>query len=183
MWKKALVTMGLIALMVSQLSAQKFSLGPQLGFQKSRDAAVGKFMGGVALRVKLTRALGIETSINYRQENHTNGVAVMVRSWPVMATGFIYAFPTVYAAIGAGWYNSTFDYDESRFPSQGIADETRQEFGWHLGAGAELPVSSRLKLTTDFRYVFLNYDFKAIPGFGDLDGNFYVITAGFLFGL
>jgi len=183
MWKKALLTMGLIALMVSQGDAQKIGLGPQLGFQKGRDADDGKFIGGVALRFKLTRALGLETSINYRQEKYTNGAALTVRSWPVMATGFIYAFPTVYAAIGAGWYNSTFDYDESRFPSQVIADETKQEFGWHFGAGLELPVGSNSKLAADFRYVFLNYDFKAIPGFGDLDSDFYVITAGFLFGL
>jgi opacity protein-like surface antigen len=183
MWKRALLTMGLIALMVSQVSAQKISLGPQLGFQKGRDADVGKFMGGVALRVKLTRALGVETSINYRQEKHTNGAALTVRSWPLMATGFIYAFPTVYAAIGAGWYSTTFNNGSSRLSSQIIVDEKRREFGWHFGAGAELPVSSRLILTTDFRYVLLNYDFKAISGIGNLGSNFYVITAGFLFSL
>jgi hypothetical protein len=29
----------------------------------------------------------------------------------------------------------------------------------------------------------LDYDFKEIPGSSDLKSNFYVITAGFLFGL
>ncbi len=47
----------------------------------------------------------------------------------------------------------------------------------------ELPVGENLKLTGDIRYVFLDYDFEDIPGSDDIDSNFYVITAGFLFGL
>lgn len=183
MWKKVLLIMALITFIVVPVNAQRIKIGPQLGFQKAMDANEGEFMGGVALRFKLTRALGFETSINYRQEKYTNGAVLAVRSWPVMATGFFYAFPTVYAAIGAGWYNTTFDYDQSRFESQVATGETKQKFGWHLGCGSEWPVGSNFKLTTDFRYIFLNYDVKGIPGSGDIDSNFYVITAGFLFGL
>jgi len=100
-----------------------------------------------------------------------------------MVTGLIYPLPIVYGAIGAGWYNTTFDYDQSKFPLQAFEDETKQEFGWHFGGGVELPVGSNFKLTADIRYVFLNYDFNEIPGSSHLDSNFYVLTAGFLFGL
>jgi opacity protein-like surface antigen len=182
MWKKTLVAVGLCALVATQVNAQSIGLGPQLGYQKAQDADKGNLMGGVALRVKLTPALGAEASINYRQETYANE-ALTVRNWPVMVTGMFYPFPVVYGAIGAGWYNTTFDYDQSKFPLWIVEDETKQEFGWHFGGGVELPVGPSLKLTGDVRYVFLNYDFKQIPGTGDLKSDFYVATVGLLFGL
>ena len=181
MWKKTLLIMGLTALLVAQVNAQSVSLGPQVGYYKAQDTD-GNFMGGVAWRLKLMPVLGVEASINYRQEKYAND-ALTVRSWPIMVTGLIYPLPIVYGAIGAGWYNTTFDYDQSKFPLQAFKDETKQEVGWHFGGGVELPVGSNFKLTADIRYVFLNYDFEEIPGSGDLESNFYVLTVGFLFGL
>ncbi len=179
MWKKTLLLMGLITLMVAPVKAQSVSLGPQVGYYKA-EGADGNFMGGVAWRFKFTPMLGLEGSINYRQEKYANG-ALTVRSWPVMVTGLIYPLPIVYGAIGAGWYNTTFDYDQNLLPN--LKDETTQEFGWHFGGGVELPIGTRFKLTGDVRYVFLNYDFKEIPGSSDLKSNFYVVTIGLLFGL
>jgi opacity protein-like surface antigen len=182
MLKKILMATGLVVLIGPQVNAQSLGFGPALGYQKARDADAGKFMGGVALRLKLTSALGAEASINYRHEKYSDG-ALTVRSWPVMVTGFLYPLPIVYAAIGAGWHNRTLDYDQSKFPLQIIDDETTQEFGWHFGAGMELPAGSKSRLTADIRYVFLDYDFEQVPGSEGLDSDFYVITAGFLFGL
>lgn len=185
MGKKALLLIGLITLMVVHANAQGISLGPQAGYYKAQDADHGSLMGGVACRLKLTPALGAEASINYRQETYANG-ALTVRSWPVMVTGLIYPLPIVYGAMGAGWYNVTFDYNQSMFPLSVyplLTDETTQEFGWHFGGGVELPLGPTIKLTGDIRYVFLNYDFKAIPGSGDPKSNFAVITVGLLFGL
>ena len=179
MWKKTLLLMGLITLMVAQANALSVSLGPQVGYFKAQDAD-GNFMGGAAWRFKFTKMLGLEASINYRQEKYAND-ALTVRSWPVMVTGLIYPHPIVYGAIGAGWYNTTFDYDQDTFPL--LMDETTQEFGWHFGGGVELPIGSSFKLAGDIRYVFLNYDFKEIPGSGDLKSNFTVITIGLLFDL
>lgn len=98
-----------------------------------------------------------------------------------MVTGLIYPLPIVYGAMGAGWYNVTYDYDQSRLPL--FTDETTQKFGWHFGGGVELPVGSSIKITGDVRYVYLNYDFKEIPGSSGLKSNFVVITVGLLFGL
>jgi opacity protein-like surface antigen len=168
----------MIAFIAPQVGAQGIGLGPQLGYQKARGADDGKLMGGAALRVKLTPALGVEGSINYRQEKFHNG-ALTVRSWPVMATGLIYLLPSVYGAIGGGWYNTTFDFDS---PGAIDQEETQQEFGWHFGGGLELPLGSSTKLAGDIRYVFLNYDFEEVPG-AEIDSNFYVVTVGLLFGL
>jgi len=149
--------------------------GPQVGIFKSRDADNARVMGGAALRLKLSQALGVEGSINYREEDYRGG-AVRVKSWPVMATGLIYPLPFVYGAIGMGWYNTTVDY-------KNLLSETKQKFGWHFGGGAELPVGNIAKLTGDVRYVFLDYDFTQVPGAEGLNSDFYVITVGFLFGL
>ncbi|NIV10927.1 MAG: outer membrane beta-barrel protein [Aliifodinibius sp.] len=170
-----------IFLGTAQLNAQGINLGPQLGYQKAADADGGKFMGGAAMRLKLSSSLGVEGSINYRQEDYANG-NLTVKSWPVMVTGLIYPLPIVYGAVGAGWYNTTFDFNQENL-SMAFEDETKQEFGWHFGAGVELTAGSNLKLTGDIRYVFLNYDFEQIPGTGELNSDFYVITAGLLFGL
>jgi len=178
MWKKTLLLMGLITVLVTQVNAQGFSFGPQLGYYKAQDADKGSLMGGVAWRLKLMPALGAEASINYRQEKYADG-ALTVRSWPIMVTGLIYPIPMIYGGIGFGWYNVTFDYDQSKLPF--FEDETIQKVGWHFGAGVELPAGTQFKLTGDIRYVFLNYDFKAIPGRGDQKSNFYVLTVGLLY--
>lgn len=180
MWKRTLILAGLIALMIAPVNSQSVSLGPQVGYYKAQDADEGNLMYGAAWRFKFTRMFGLEGSINYRQESYAKD-ALTVRNWPVMVTGLIYPLPFVYGAIGAGWYNVTYDYDQSKLSF--IEDETTQEFGWHFGGGVELPVGSNFKLTGDIRYVFLNYDFKDIPGIGVLNSNFYVITVGFLFDL
>lgn len=180
MGTKSLMLLGLITLMVGSVHASSINIGPELGFYKAQDADNGSFIGGVACRLKLMPMLGAEASIAYRQETYGNNV-VTVRSWPVMVTGLIYPLPIVYGAIGAGWYNLTFDYNQDKVPL--LTDETTQKFGWHLGGGVELPAGPNIKLTGDIRYVFLNYNFKDFPGSSDLKSDFYVITAGILFGI
>jgi opacity protein-like surface antigen len=161
------------------------SIGPQIGFYKAKDADAARGIGGVALRIKLNDAIGIEGSINYRKEDYDNGY-VSVRTYPVMLTGLIYVVPVVYGAIGAGWYNTSIDYN---IPSSvigntiTISSETKQQFGWHFGGGVELPVGRAAKLVGDIRYVYLDYNFKDFPGSNGMSSNFYVMTVGLLFNL
>lgn len=181
MLKKIFFILTVVVAMVfitARAEAQGIGIGPQVGYHKSKDADDGNFMGGLALRFKLAPALGIEGSINYRQEELAEG-ALTARSWPIMVTGLLYPVPVIYGAMGAGWYSTTFDFDDS-LPL--VDDQTEREFGWHFGGGVELPLSGASKLTADIRYVYLNYGFEEVPG-RDLDSNFYVITAGLLFGL
>ena len=176
MLKTLVISAVLVTLIAPQLGGQTIRLGPQVGLQKAAAADDAKFMFGAALRLKLTSALGVEGSINYRQEKFAND-ALTVRSWPIMLTGMLYPLPIVYGGVGAGWYNTTFDFD-----LPGVDNETKQEFGWHFGAGVELPLGKKTRLTGDLRYVFLDYDFDEVP-FQDVDSNFYMISAGILFGL
>lgn len=160
--------------------AQGIGLGPRVGYQKAADADEGKLMAGAALRLRLLPFLGAEGSIDYRSEQFGDGT-VTTRSWPVQVTGLFYPLPVLYGAVGAGWYNTTFDVSDDL--DGVIEDRTEQEFGWHFGAGAELPLGTAASLTGDVRYVFLDYDFEEIPGVGDSDSDFYMITVGVLFGL
>ncbi len=182
MLKKTLLAIVLFMLIAAQIQAQGLQLGPHVGYQKARDADDGKLMVGAALRLKLTSAFGLEGAINYRQEKYADGV-LTVRSWPVMASALIYPLPIIHGTIGAGWYNTTLDYNENRLGLANIEDETTQKFGWHFGGGLELPVGGKSKLAADIRYVFIDYNFKTLPGSRDLDSDFYVVTAGLLWEL
>jgi hypothetical protein len=179
------------ALMISMAMAlpaaaqSKISIGPEIGFYKTQDGDGSRGMGGVAMRMKLSDAFGIEGSINYRKDNYDNGY-VSVRSWPVMLTALIYPVPVVYGAIGAGWYNSSIDYN---IPASSLGSgftllgETQQQFGWHFGGGLELPLGTSAKLVGDIRYVYLNYNFNNFPGSDGVSSNFYVMSVGLLFNL
>jgi opacity protein-like surface antigen len=163
----------------------RFALGPQLGIYRAQDADDVRLMGGAAARLRLSEAFGIEGSVNYRQEEYHGG-SVKVTSWPVMVTGLIYPIRPLYGAIGAGWYNSSIEYRLLPGPLVvvgTVSSESKQRFGWHFGGGLELPVGSAAKLVGDIRYVFLDYDFKNLPGTNGVRSDFYVITAGLMFGL
>lgn len=185
MTKHGIVTLGFILLVSLPVFAQSsMSLGPQIGIYKSRDADNASVMGGAALRLNLS-GLGVEGSVNYRSESYDND-HITVKSMPVMVTGLLYVFPVVYGAVGAGWYNSSIDYSYPPGYKGGLgytSSETRQQFGWHFGGGADLPLGTSARLVGDIRYVFLDYNFTAIPGVGGLNSNFYVVTAGLQFNL
>lgn len=182
MIKQLLLPLLLIILTISQVNAQKLHLGPVIGYQEAHDADNGKLIGGGALRLKLSNSFGVEASVNYRSESYSDG-ALTVKSWPVMVTGMIYPIPILYAGIGTGWYNTTFDYDQGRFPFQLVADETKQKIGWHFGGGLELPIGASSLITADVRYVFIDYEFNSIPGFGPKNSDFVLVTFGMLFRL
>ncbi len=180
MRKSAFVIACLMFALISGAFAQDAYLGPQVGFYKATSADNAKIMGGAALRIRLGSTLGVEGSINYRQESY-DGDRVTVRSYPFMVTGLWYVIPIVYGAIGAGWYNTRFEYNADKI-GLNIPTETKQQFGWHFGAGADLPIGFG-RLTGDVRYVFLNYDFKQVPGTSGLKANFFLFTVGVLFEL
>ncbi len=182
---KRWLTAAILLLLMAQMSyAQGLGFGPLAGYFKSADADQGEYMGGAALRLKLTKSLAVEGSIMYRQEKYGGG-ALTVRSWPVMATGLFYLLPPVlYGAVGAGWYNTTLDYDQSKMGgSVMVKDETTQEFGWHFGGGVEIPFGQGTHIYGDIRYVFLDYDFSQLPGSEGMNSDFYIISVGILWGM
>ncbi len=178
--KKLLIISFISLFAFSEVHSQSAAIGPQLGYYKSQDADQGNVMIGAALRLKLSDSFGVEGSINYRKEDYDNG-NLKVISYPVMVSALVYVIPIVYGAAGAGWYNTKYDYSTT-YESSGLKDETKQEFGYHLGAGVEIPVGNIL-VTGDVRYVFLDLKLDKLPSAKSLKSNFYVITGGILFRL
>ncbi len=175
-----LLLAGLILVPAAGMAQIETYIGPHLGIQKAQDAEEANYLVGATVRVKLMPLLGAEGAIAYRQQDYFNDT-ITVRSWPVTVTGLFYPLPVVYGGLGAGWYNTTYDFEDDL----GFGDETANEFGWHLAVGAELPASPNIKLTGDIRYVFLDYDLEELPDAvrNDVDADFYSITIGLLFGL
>ncbi len=154
--------------------------GPMLGWTRANGSDAGRVEGGLALRMHLSPGLGLEGAVLYRQDKYNNG-AVTATTWPVQVTGLLYIVPQIYGAIGAGWYHTTYDYDANVYPA-GTASNTQTQFGWHFGGGVEVPLGAAA-FTADIRYVFLNYNFKQLPGTGGTNANFFTLNFGLLFGL
>ena len=167
-------------------SAQGMGLGPVLGIHKAQDAESTNLLGGVALRMKLNKAIGIEGAIMVRSEDYV-GDAVQVTNYPVMVTGMFYPVPIAYGAVGVGWYNTRVDYQFEALEAVDDfvepGDETLQEFGWHFGGGVELPIGPNMSIAGDIRYVFLNYDLEQVPGTDEIESDFFYIDVALFFGL
>lgn len=171
MVKKLLLILVLGLLFTTEGYSQSLSLGPQLGYYKAKDADEGSFLFGGMARLKFG-GLGVEGSISYRQEEYADG-AMKITTYPVMLSGMLYVLPIAYGVAGIGWYNYKYE-------AFGM-EETGSDIGYHIGAGAEIPLGSII-LTGDIRYVFLKYQFDDSYG-GEQEANFYIITAGVLFPL
>ncbi len=135
---------------------------PQLGLTKPTEGNHdAKLFGGLALRGNLAPFLKSEIGVSYRNEERLNG-NLDVRQWPITASLWLAPVPVLYAGGGVGWYNTTLDYNDAL----GIDNETSQDFGVHLGGGLTVPVSPKVGVDLNGRYVFMG-DIET--EFGDLD--------------
>ncbi|MDZ7271453.1 MAG: porin family protein [candidate division KSB1 bacterium] len=158
------------------------SLGPRVGYYKAPDADEGKLFAGGAARLRFGPGLAIEGSVDYRREEYQRGQMTLT-SWPVMVTGLIYPLPILYGVIGAGWHNLKVEYEPVALPHASVQQRKEQKFGWHFGVGVDLPLGKNAHLAGDVRYVFIDYDFSAVPGSEEMKADFYAITLGLLFRL
>jgi len=164
------------------IKAQGLGIGPVLGYQKAPDAEEGSFLGGAAVRLGLSEAFSLEGAILVRSENYLNNT-IKVTNYPVMVSGLFYVLPILYGTVGAGWYNSKIEYNIDAPGFLEPEDQTHQDFGWHFGGGVEFPLRSKVNLTGDIRYVFLNYEFEDVPGSDDIQNDFFMINVGLFFEL
>ena len=150
-------------------------LGGRYSHVTNRDTEEGTHMGGVVARAR-SEFVGFEGAVDYRKEDLAADVDL--KTWPATFSLLLYPIPTIYGLAGVGWYNSTLD-----FPSEsGFEDRTASDFGYHLGAGIEVPVGESVSLTGDFRYHFIDQEFNNAPlEFGKVDEDAFALNAGILF--
>lgn len=159
---RALVASLLITVLalVATRSAQAVEIIPSVGITKpaTRSNAQAQTSGGLALRGSVLPLLKSEVGVAYRSESRLNG-DLDVKMWPVTASLWLQPIPALYAGGGVGWYHTTLDYART-VPLQ---DETRQEFGMHVGGGLRVPLASTAALDLNGRYVFMDSQQSQLP--------------------
>lgn len=178
--KNRLFVIVILLASVSILTAQSFSIGPQVGFSKTNDADKATVIPSVAARLDLL-GLGIEGSIGYKADKYYDG-AVKVISYPVLVTGLLKILPILHGEAGIGWYNTKYDYSDV-INDIGTEDDTKQKIGYHLGAGVSLPFGN-VNLTGDLRYIFMNKEtFDNLDETRTIKSDYYTIVIGLFFKL
>ena len=143
----------LVVLLLGVQIARAGELIPALGWTRAINGDQTKMFGSLAFRGDLLPFLKSEVGAGYRSESKFDE-QLKVRMWPVTASLWITPLPTLYAGGGVGWYHTTFDYDQSKiaFP---IADQTKEEFGVHLGGGMQVPLAPFAAIDVNGRYVMM----------------------------
>lgn len=147
-------------------------IGPRYTYVSNLDNDETTNMGGIFLRAR-SQYLGIEGAVDYRNEDLPANVDV--KSWPVTASLMVFPIPGVYGLAGLGWYHTTVD-----FPREiSFEDRTDSQLGYHVGFGVELPTTSAIRVTSDARWLFVDYDFEDIPdSVGNVDADSFALSVG-----
>jgi hypothetical protein len=140
----------LAALIAGVAIARAAEIVPAVGLMRLKGTHDTRTFGSLALRGDLLPAVQTELAVAYRNEGQV-AAPLQVRMWPVTASLWLTPLPALYAGGGVGWYHTTLDYDSS-VP---FADETREEFGVHLGGGLKVPIAPVAAIDLGGRYVMM----------------------------
>lgn len=154
-------------------------LVPSVGLTRSTDSDDTKSNVGLALRGNMAGpVLQSELGVSYRSDAYYGG-ALKVKQIPVTASLLVFPIPTLHADAGVGWYNTKYDYDATFPPS---ADETKQQFGVHLGAGLQFPLAPKVGVDMTGRYVFMkDQESRIVPT--TFNPDFWTMSLGLAFKL
>lgn len=161
-----------------------FGWGPRLGYYTAKDSDDGNFYYGLQLRTRMSPAVGLEGSVEYRPGTETGaeigGVDQTFETKFVPITGSLMLFlPTQgispYALGGVGAYYTIYEAEGD------FVDDWDSEFnfGYHAGFGLELFMGPNAALSLDYRYLFLTPENENLPEDADYSGN--VFTASLMF--
>jgi hypothetical protein len=155
------------ATLIAVSSAQATGIGIRGAWVDTPDGEQNVGMvGGFA---RLGSIVALEGAVDYRRERL--GPGAEVRTWPVTMSLVLAPIPVLYGVAGIGWYNTTLEIA----PAYGGFEDTSTEFGYHLGAGVQLPIVPSLAFVGDLRYSFINYDFDEFAeAVTDFDGGDYL---------
>jgi hypothetical protein len=173
--KRSILMISLVFLITSVSMAQSFSIGPEVGYYKTKDADKGTLLYGASAR--LTFAMfGVEGTVHYGEEKFYNDM-IKVQRYPVSVSGMFFPLPFVYACGGLDWLNAKTTTNIPGFSDQ---SETSSEVGFHFGAGVHLSLGS-IVLKGDARYIMMGK--MKIPSQGEIDNSVLELSVGLLFHL
>jgi len=156
-WTTALV------LATAAVPAFGSDVGLHLGYSKAEDSTSGNGLVGAHLELGLLSFLGIQGAVDYRLVETIpvavggRDYALHLRSVPVTLSARVYAPLGIrpFAEAGAGWYVLLYDY-APELEAAGLNDETQTTFGWHVGAGADVPLTPTVSVFGLVRAVFVD---------------------------
>jgi len=134
-----------------------FMLGPTTGYMEAEDSDHGGWYIGLMARLRIVPFLGIEASGAYHEQDFTNDAVQLIQT-PVQASVLFYPYTLPdtlhpYLMAGAGWFPTEFNYHG---PQDARDDENDTMFGYHIGAGAQIQVSTSLVANLDARWIFMD---------------------------
>lgn len=159
-------------------------LGPRLGYYQANEAEDGSFLFGLQLRSHISKYFGLELAATYRttSEFTFTGGSVKTALVPITGSALIYLPISEhfkpYGLAGLGAYYTFYD-------TEGLAEKLAKDFdgkftfGYHLGAGIEIPLNEGVAINVDYRYLFLDQDSSEDEFQPDLSG--HLISAGLMF--
>jgi hypothetical protein len=167
----------LALLLIGVQAARAAEIIPSLGVTRAvnTDDEEARLSGGLAFRAPIFPALKAEIGGSYRSDSQFGG-DLNIREWPLTGSLWLSPIPAVYVGGGVGWYHTTFDYDDATL----LEDETTQDFGVHLGAGLEVPLSPSVGVDLNGRYVFRD-DVSQKLSTDTFDPDFWSTTVGLAF--
>lgn len=160
--------------------------GPRLGYYQASDAVEGNFYGGLHMRFRLGKVVGLEGTVEYRpgQEFGFEGYSVTTSFVPVTGSFMLFApiseHISPYGLAGIGAYYTIYDFSDEIGDLGIVALDNEFNVGYHLGFGTELLFSPNVGLSIDYRYLFLNPD-TGDESFEDSTFDSNIFTAGLIF--
>jgi hypothetical protein len=147
--------------LVAAMPARATEIVPSYGLSRATDGDQTKSNVGLALRSGLVGpVLQSEIGVSYRSEQYYDG-ALKVKMIPITASLLVRPIPAIHGDAGVGWYHTKYDYATTIPPT---ADETKQQFGVHVGGGLQVPLAPRAAIDLTGRYVFMkDQESKLVP--------------------
>jgi len=167
----------LLGIVAQPKVANAIEIIPSVGITRSVESDETNNQVGLALRGPIVpHVLNAELGGSYRSEKR-NGGLIDAKMWPVTASLWVTPVPMLYAGGGVGWYHTTLEYQ----PSLGLDDETKQDFGVHVGGGMKMPLAPGVGLDFSGRYVFMqDQESKLVPD--KFNPDFWTLSAGLALG-
>jgi len=151
-----------------------FGLGVHGGVFKPNDADTEPF-GGIHARLRVLPFLGFEASADLREAEFKDNVTIL--EVPVQLSALLYLIPSgpiqPYVAGGVGFYYLHID-------PEGASSRTSEEFGYHAGAGVDIPLGPSWVLNGDFRYYALKDKVEG-RSLRDIDTDGWQVRVGFTY--
>lgn len=153
------------------------SAGPQVGWSYTAESKVSSPVYGGAVRLRLLDFITGEVAASYRSEDADGGGTI--ETIPVQVSAMLHVVPAVHATFGVGWYHVDASLDAvgmtlSRF------DDKASDAGLHVGGGVDVPLSPRMFLNLEARYVFLGYDLGETANLRNVKADFLQLGAGIM---